>query len=173
MKEYAVSQFPRGPRMGYSLRTEKYRYTVWVNWKDKVLDTNKVFAEELYDYDKDPLETSNVVDKKEYAQALETMKAHFEDFKTKYELNALPHIEKHQDMESLRKYLVLNVKGYEKGRKGSLRQLEESQKNYNVALAKKMAEISRNLEEKVKILNVPSLGFWNILKKSRISIIFL
>lgn len=74
----------------------------------------------------------------------------FEDFKTKYELNALPHIEKHQDMESLRKYLVLNVNGYEKGRKGSLRQLEESQKNYNVALAKKMAEISRNLKEKEK-----------------------
>ena len=83
VKEYAVSQFPRGPRMGYSLRTEKYRYTVWVSWKDKVLDTNKVFAEELYDYEKDPLETVNVVDQKEYKQALEIMKTHFEDFKKK------------------------------------------------------------------------------------------
>ncbi len=83
VKDYAVSQFPRGPRMGYSIRTEKYRYTVWVSWKDKVLDTNKVFAEELYDYDKDPLETVNVVDQKEYKQALEIMKANFEDFKKK------------------------------------------------------------------------------------------
>ena len=83
VKEYAVSQFPRGPRMGYSIRTENFRYTVWVNWKDKKLDMNKEIATELYDYVKDPLETENVVDKKEYAQALASMKAHFEDFKKK------------------------------------------------------------------------------------------
>ena len=83
VKDYAVSQFPRGPRMGYSIRTEKFRYTVWVSWKDKVLDTNKVIAQELYDYDKDPLETVNVADKAEYAAVLKTMKAHFEDFKAK------------------------------------------------------------------------------------------
>jgi len=83
VKEYAVSQFPRGPRMGYSIRTERFRYTVWVSWKDKVLDMNKIFATELYDYEKDPLETVNVVDKKEYVSTLETMKAYFEDFKSK------------------------------------------------------------------------------------------
>lgn len=81
VKSYAVSQFPRGPRMGYSLRTERYRYTVWVSWKDRQLDINKVIATELYDYEKDPLETVNVADKKEYAEVLSTMKAHFEDFK--------------------------------------------------------------------------------------------
>jgi arylsulfatase A-like enzyme len=83
MKDYAVSQFPRGPRMGYSIRTEKYRYTVWVNWKDKVLDMNKIIVTELYDYEKDPLETENLVDKKEYAAVLKTMQAHFDDFKAK------------------------------------------------------------------------------------------
>jgi iduronate 2-sulfatase len=69
--------------MGYSLRTEKYRYTVWVSWKDKVLDTTKVFDEELYDYVNDPLETENLASKKEYAEVLKTMKTHFEDFKSK------------------------------------------------------------------------------------------
>lgn len=32
---------------------------------------------------------------------------------------------------------------------------------------------SRDLGERVKILNVPSIGYWNILKKSRTPIIFL
>lgn len=83
VKDYSVSQFPRGPRMGYSIRTEKYRYTVWVNWKDRVLDMNKVLATELYDYDKDPLETVNVATKKEYAVVLKDMERLFNDFKSK------------------------------------------------------------------------------------------
>ena len=29
VKDFAISQYPRGNRMGYSLRTERYRYTAW------------------------------------------------------------------------------------------------------------------------------------------------
>ena len=32
-KIYAVSQFPRKNKMGYSFRTKEYRYTVWINKK--------------------------------------------------------------------------------------------------------------------------------------------
>ena len=40
-----------GPTMGYSVRTERYRYTMWSNGAD---------GEELYDYDQDPHELKNL-----------------------------------------------------------------------------------------------------------------
>jgi hypothetical protein len=55
--------------MGYSIRTEKYRYTIWL--KDsfrsyKPYSKDLVVATELYDYTKDPEETVNVANEKEY-----------------------------------------------------------------------------------------------------------
>ena len=51
----AITQVQRSRQgktvMGYSLRTERYRYTMW----DKTLE-----GEELYDYDKDPRELRNL-----------------------------------------------------------------------------------------------------------------
>ena len=82
VKEYAMSQYPRkmdkadvteedkkGKLMGYSMRTEQYRYTVWVKnfTSDKPYSADKVYARELYDYVKDPLEKVNVSDDKNYA----------------------------------------------------------------------------------------------------------
>lgn len=83
VKNYAVSQFPRsvnsqeinrlgyaeGSYMGYSLRTERYRYTVWM--KDsyrstRPFDPRLVVASELYDYHNDPDERVNVVDHPNY-----------------------------------------------------------------------------------------------------------
>ena len=43
--------------MGYSMRTENYRYTEWRNYAD-----NKVIARELYDHAADPNETENIAD---------------------------------------------------------------------------------------------------------------
>lgn len=80
---YAVSQFPRGPRMGYSLRDGRYRYTVWLSWKDRQLDMSKVLAVELYDYQKDPNETVNVAESKEYAKARAQMEVYWKDFAQK------------------------------------------------------------------------------------------
>jgi iduronate 2-sulfatase len=53
----AVSQVSRGygpnPTMGYSVRTERYRYTMW---------KGGVEGEELYDYQEDPRELKNLAD---------------------------------------------------------------------------------------------------------------
>ncbi|ELT96527.1 hypothetical protein CAPTEDRAFT_63083, partial [Capitella teleta] len=49
--------------MGYSLRTEQYRYTEWVKYKFRSWDSadwNDVCAVELYDHHVDPHETNNV-----------------------------------------------------------------------------------------------------------------
>lgn len=43
--------------MGYSIRTEQYRYTEWVNWESKELA-----AIELYDHTMDPNENINIAD---------------------------------------------------------------------------------------------------------------
>ncbi len=81
VKPYAASQYPRVGKMGYSLRSGRYRYTVWVDWKNRKLDADKVIAEELYDYEKDPNETVNVVSEAEYAAALKQMKGYWEEYK--------------------------------------------------------------------------------------------
>ena len=83
VKAFSVSQYPRklkkeemkklgyadGKLMGYSLRTDKYRYTIWMNdftSKDSCSE-KKVYAKDLYDYVQDPLEKVNAVDDKKYA----------------------------------------------------------------------------------------------------------
>lgn len=91
-KKYAASQFPRGPRMGYSIRDERFRYTVWVEWKDRNLNINNVLAEELYDYSKDPLETINQVKNKEYSAALTQMKAYWADYSKKRIIKSDPNM---------------------------------------------------------------------------------
>ena len=56
-KPAAFSQYPRGKRlMSYSMRTERYRFTVWVGREDhSVID-----AIELYDHQTDPQENTNI-----------------------------------------------------------------------------------------------------------------
>ena len=88
IKDYAVSEFHRtnGKQRleGYTLRTEKYRYTVWVPIevrKGASFDESKVVAAELYDYEKDPLETVSHLNQPEYEevqkQLQQYMKAYF------------------------------------------------------------------------------------------------
>jgi arylsulfatase A-like enzyme len=79
-KAYAVSQYPRTDKMGYSIRDHRYRYTVWVDWKNKTTDFNKVYAVELYDYQKDPLETVNYARNKEYASVLKQMETYWAEY---------------------------------------------------------------------------------------------
>ncbi len=81
-KPYAVSQYPRGMAMGYSLRTERYRYTVWVEWDKKTTASgNKVKAVELYDYKVDPHEMNNVAKDKEYQDVVKVMTGYWDEFK--------------------------------------------------------------------------------------------
>jgi arylsulfatase A-like enzyme len=82
-KKFAVSQYPRsqtgiengrlgyaeGKYMGYSIRNDRYRYTIWMkdNFRSfQAFDENLLIGTELYDYKKDPNETINVANEKEY-----------------------------------------------------------------------------------------------------------
>ncbi len=70
LREYSLSQYPRGKdKMGYSIRTERFRYTVWFsnNYKTNLAyDPANIIATEMYDYQKDYLETENILNKPEY-----------------------------------------------------------------------------------------------------------
>jgi iduronate 2-sulfatase len=69
---YALSQYPRPGLMGYSLRSERFRYTAWFPWDVEAgaIQSAKPVAEELYDYERDPLETVSRIHQPEYAEPL-------------------------------------------------------------------------------------------------------
>ena len=89
IQDYAISQYPRKLKkeektkmgyddnkiMGYSIRTDRYRYTLWISdfTTKSPFDPAKVYAKEMYDYKKDPLEKVNVVDAKEYGDVSKEM----------------------------------------------------------------------------------------------------
>lgn len=96
VKAYAQSLYPRwisreearkagfeeSRLMGYTIRTARYRYTMWMGdfrSYDRYSE-EKVFTEELYDYQEDPLETRNHVNDEAYAGARKEMKALMLDF---------------------------------------------------------------------------------------------
>lgn len=82
-KIFAVSQYPRhGSIMGYSFRTKSHRYTVWIKNKKSTepIYIEDIYAEELYDYENDPLETENKIDYPEYSRlkmTFQTLAARF------------------------------------------------------------------------------------------------
>jgi arylsulfatase A-like enzyme len=83
LKVYSMSQFPRGKDvMGYSIRTKRFRYTVWLNKgfrTNDAYDQSKVIAREMYDYQKDPLEKESVLDKPEYQKDKAIMEQLFKE----------------------------------------------------------------------------------------------
>ncbi|WOH39437.1 sulfatase [Thalassotalea fonticola] len=60
----AISQYKRVGAFGYSMRTEKYRYTEWLS------KSKKVVYKDLYDMEKDPGETVNVIDDENYKEVV-------------------------------------------------------------------------------------------------------
>ncbi len=68
-KPAAFSQYPRRKLMGYSMRTDRYRFTVWV---DRV-DHSKVDAIELYDHQADPQENRNIAKQPANKQLVSTL----------------------------------------------------------------------------------------------------
>ncbi|NQU86054.1 MAG: sulfatase-like hydrolase/transferase [Mariniphaga sp.] len=64
----ALSQYPRNNYMGYSLRTNRYRYTKWINKNDR-----SYYTSELYDYLNDPLETINQAFNPDYASVKDSL----------------------------------------------------------------------------------------------------
>ena len=80
LREYAMSQYPRGKSMGYSIRTKRFRYTAWLGESyssEKPFAEAKVEATELYDYEKDPLETKSMIGDKVYTKEEAMMKQLF------------------------------------------------------------------------------------------------
>lgn len=74
VRDAALSQFPRpapaksaspASRMGYSMRTEAWRYTEWTDVK-----TGQVHERELYDHHHDPRETVNLAGRPEYTETM-------------------------------------------------------------------------------------------------------
>lgn len=74
-KQAAFSQYPRGVAgkqlMGYSMRTDRYRFTVWVERNDHT----KVEAVELYDHQNDPQENQNIAKRPENAALVDGLMA--------------------------------------------------------------------------------------------------
>lgn len=68
-KKAAFSQYPRGNVMGYSMRTERYRYTEWVE------PGKEPAARELYDHQKDPDENTNLANRPEFADLVARLSA--------------------------------------------------------------------------------------------------
>ena len=108
VKQFAVSQYPRsgtsiekerlgyadGKCMGYSIRTERYRFTIWMkdNFRTNLaFDKKLVVATELYDYQKDPNETVNVVNEYNYRTISNVLNAkmlkYFDDQRIKLNKN--------------------------------------------------------------------------------------
>lgn len=75
---YALSQVARDGQknkqiegtMGYSIRTARYRYTLWAKGEN---------GHELYDYETDPLERVNLVDKAEHADTVAALRKQLDD----------------------------------------------------------------------------------------------
>ncbi|MBI9072975.1 MAG: sulfatase [Melioribacteraceae bacterium] len=87
VKNYAVSQFSRqdgkAKLEGYTLRTEQFRYTVWVPKAvrdGEKFSLEKVYAAELYDYKNDPLEKKNHINEPEYKE----IRKELEDYMNEY-----------------------------------------------------------------------------------------
>jgi iduronate 2-sulfatase len=79
-KSAAISQYPRkagktgvGLLMGYTLRTDRYRFTVWADKKDH----SKIDAIELYDHQNDPLENTNIANRIEQKANVDLLMAEF------------------------------------------------------------------------------------------------
>ena len=92
VKDFSISQYPRSGTkseterqgyasskvMGYSLRTKRYRYTLWMGndfRSTQAFDEKLIVASELYDYEKDPNETINVVNDAAYEPVVNDLKA--------------------------------------------------------------------------------------------------
>ena len=71
--EVALSQYPRGKAMGHSMRSDRYRFTVWENRGSK-----ETLAVELYDHQNDPKENDNLAVRPENATLIETLSVQLE-----------------------------------------------------------------------------------------------
>lgn len=77
--DFALSQYPRknGKVMGYTIRTERYRYTEWHGnnyCAATPYDEANIESTELYDFEKDPNETKNHASEEENKKLIKELK---------------------------------------------------------------------------------------------------
>ncbi|TWU54753.1 Arylsulfatase [Rubripirellula tenax] len=70
VRDGALTVFKKKGAIGYSYRTKRYRYTLWLN------KNGNVVASELYDYQTDPLETRNLINDVNYEQVQRQLSDH-------------------------------------------------------------------------------------------------
>ncbi len=71
VKDAAFTQVRRGNFDGYSIRTDRFRFTQWDGGKK---------GEQLYDMQADPGETKNLVEAPEHAQTLQQLRQRLADY---------------------------------------------------------------------------------------------
>ncbi len=67
-RSHALSMYPRGTNMGYSLRTDRWRYTEWFNTK-----TKEIAFTELYDHQTSPTATRNLANDSEHKSVVDSL----------------------------------------------------------------------------------------------------
>ena len=97
VKNFAISQYHRTIKQdevkklglanrkveGYAIRTDKYRYVMWLNndfHASEPFTEKRIYAVEMYDYVKDPLEKINVVNEPAYTSIAKDIKARLLDY---------------------------------------------------------------------------------------------
>ncbi|WP_231954353.1 sulfatase [Pirellulimonas nuda] len=73
IRPYARSQYPRGSTMGYSLRTDRWRYTEWVASPSK-----SIVARELYDHRDSQTPGRNLADEPGRQELVSTLSKHLD-----------------------------------------------------------------------------------------------
>jgi iduronate 2-sulfatase len=89
VRDHAFSIWPsyRGNRtnkekaiLGYSVRTDYYRYTEWIN-----VHSGELLDRELYDHLNDPAENKNVISNERYAEQLPALEALIQNYRDNYQ----------------------------------------------------------------------------------------
>jgi len=111
IKDFAISQYPRRSGkmqkddvMGYSIRTEQYRYTEWVQNEfntSKEFNESDIIARELYDYKTDPDETINLAENPQSAPVVQDMTKKLREF---YETQKTKYIEAKKKLQAERRH---------------------------------------------------------------------
>ncbi len=86
VKPFAMSQYPdhgKRDKMGYSLRTERYRAVFWVDRaaaQTGTFEASRVHARELFDYQTDPLEQQNRAEDRAYKTVMDQFERYLSDY---------------------------------------------------------------------------------------------
>ncbi|WP_461533077.1 sulfatase [Sinomicrobium sp.] len=57
---FGPAEYRKQERMGYAVRTDRYRYVAWYDWDKKTNTKGKLIARELFDHKNDPQENINI-----------------------------------------------------------------------------------------------------------------